>query len=285
MTGLYKGKGMEGNQNHWAESLMEIRDSSQLKAAYGILNDMQGMKALPGMEEAVQKHIKQLKRDIRIFLRFPTMYKPDPDITSSCTVERWKEVEAMATKEQEKKALEKIREIVDSLGEGSCVGTAMDGVWEVAEQNIDLDTAFSLKEQKIMLEREMEAQVEKAAGLEEVVKKQEEELEILYNDMAEASRLAEKRKMPQEIYRQLINIIEEKMELEARQMEEAADKWADSIGREEEAAWTDLKLQADAFRQHRRQRKAGSSLLLVLAKYGEEEGEEGGSSARYISSV
>lgn len=48
---------------------MEIRDSSQLKAAYGILNDMQGMKALPGREEAVQKHIKQLKRDIRAFLR------------------------------------------------------------------------------------------------------------------------------------------------------------------------------------------------------------------------
>lgn len=165
----------------------------------------------------------------------------------------------MATKEQEKKALEKIREIVDSLGEGSYVGTAMDGVWEVAEQNIDLDTAFSLKEQKIMLEREMEVQVKKAA------------------------RLAEKRKMPQEIYRQLISIIEEKMELEARQMEEAADKWADSIGREEEAAWTDLKLQADAYRQHRRQRKACSSLLLVLAKDGEEEGKEGGSSAKHIS--
>lgn len=48
---------------------MEIRDSSQLKAAYGVLNDMQGMKALPGMEEAVQKHKKQLKRDIRTFLR------------------------------------------------------------------------------------------------------------------------------------------------------------------------------------------------------------------------
>lgn len=40
---------------------MEIRDSSQLKATYGVLNDMQGMKALPGMEEAVQKHIKQLR--------------------------------------------------------------------------------------------------------------------------------------------------------------------------------------------------------------------------------
>ena len=187
----------------------------------------------------------------------------------------------MATKEQEKKALEKIREIVDSLGEGSYVGTAMDGVWEVAEQNIDLDTAFSLKEQKIMLEREMEAQVKKAAGLEEVVRKQEEELEILHNDMAEASRLAEKRKMPQEIYRQLINIIGEKMELEAQQMEEAADKWADSIGREEEVAWADLKLQADAYRQHRKQRKACSSLLLVLAGYGEEKG--GGSSAGHVS--
>lgn len=182
----------------------------------------------------------------------------------------------MTTKEQEKQALEKIREIVESLGEGSYIGTAMEGIWEVAEQNIDLDTAFSLKGQKTMLEKELEAQMRKTAELEEAVRKQGKELEILYNDLAEASRLAAKRKLPQEIYRQLISIVEEKTELEAQQMEEAADRWADSIGREGEAAWTELKLQADAYRQHRKQRKDCSNLLLVLEGYGEEKWKDGG---------
>ncbi len=130
----------------------------------------------------------------------------------------------MTTKEQERQKLEKIRKIVEDPGEGSSVGIAMEGIWEVAGQNIDLDTAITLKGQKIMLEKELEVQAKKAAELEEMVRKQGKELEILYKDEAEASRLAARRKMAQEIYRQLISIIGEKMELEAQQMEEAAGR-------------------------------------------------------------
>lgn len=45
----------------------------------------------------------------------------------------------MATKAQERAALEKIRKIVDGLGEDSYIGHAMDGVFEDAEQNIEND--------------------------------------------------------------------------------------------------------------------------------------------------
>ena len=45
----------------------------------------------------------------------------------------------MATKAQERAALEKIRKIVDGLGEESYIGHAMDGVFEDAEQNIEND--------------------------------------------------------------------------------------------------------------------------------------------------
>ena len=45
----------------------------------------------------------------------------------------------MATKAQERAALEKIRKIVDGLGEESYIGHAMDGVLEDAEQNIEND--------------------------------------------------------------------------------------------------------------------------------------------------
>ena len=52
----------------------------------------------------------------------------------------------MTTKEMERNALEKIRKIVDDLGEYSYIGAAMEGVWEVAMQNIDNDFACSMKD-------------------------------------------------------------------------------------------------------------------------------------------
>lgn len=43
-----------------------------------------------------------------------------------------KEEMSMTTKEQERKALEKIRKIVEELGENSYVGTAFEGCFEIA---------------------------------------------------------------------------------------------------------------------------------------------------------
>lgn len=51
----------------------------------------------------------------------------------------------MTTKAQEKKALEQIRKIVESLGEQSYIGTALEGCLEDADQNIEYDAAFSMK--------------------------------------------------------------------------------------------------------------------------------------------
>lgn len=52
----------------------------------------------------------------------------------------------MTTKDQERQAIEKIRKIVEGLGENSYVGFAMEGVLELAEENIREDTACSMKE-------------------------------------------------------------------------------------------------------------------------------------------
>lgn len=51
----------------------------------------------------------------------------------------------MTTKEQERKALEQIRKIVEGLGENSYVATAFEGCFEKAEENIEYDAAFSWK--------------------------------------------------------------------------------------------------------------------------------------------
>ena len=42
----------------------------------------------------------------------------------------------IASKDEERNALAKIREIVDSLGETSYIGIAMEGMWELIEENI-----------------------------------------------------------------------------------------------------------------------------------------------------
>ncbi len=60
----------------------------------------------------------------------------------------------MTTKQQEREALTKIRKIVEALGEDSYVGTAFKGVFAIAEQNIDMDAAFSLGEEVEIAQRD-----------------------------------------------------------------------------------------------------------------------------------
>ena len=67
-----------------------------------------------------------------------------------------------ATKEQERKALEQIRKIVEGLGKDSYIGTAFEGCFEIAETNIENDWGCSMKQ------RAMEAE-EKAVHLEDIV--------------------------------------------------------------------------------------------------------------------
>lgn len=51
----------------------------------------------------------------------------------------------MTTKEQERKALDKIRKIIEELGQDSYIATAFEGCIEDAENNIEDDAAYSMK--------------------------------------------------------------------------------------------------------------------------------------------
>lgn len=61
----------------------------------------------------------------------------------------------MTTKDQERQAIEKIRKIVEGLGENSYVGFAMDGILELAEDNIREDTAYSMKERAEIAQKDV----------------------------------------------------------------------------------------------------------------------------------
>ena len=74
-----------------------------------------------------------------------------------------------ATKDQEREALEKIKAILDTLGPDSYVGTAFEGCLEIAEENIENDFAFSMKQR-------VEAAVVETSRLKERVKELEDKL-------------------------------------------------------------------------------------------------------------
>lgn len=60
-----------------------------------------------------------------------------------------------ATKEQEREALEKIKAMVAELGPQSYLKTAFEGVFEVAEMNIDEDAAYSFPGRVSLLEEQL----------------------------------------------------------------------------------------------------------------------------------
>lgn len=74
-----------------------------------------------------------------------------------------------ATKDQEREALEKIKAILDTLGLDSYVGIAFEGCLEIAEENIENDFAFSMKQR-------VEAAVVENSRLKERVKELEDKL-------------------------------------------------------------------------------------------------------------
>ena len=85
-----------------------------------------------------------------------------------------KRIMAIATKEEERKALAKIKKIVEGLGEDSYVGTAFEGCFEIAEQNIDWDGGMSMKQkyetQKHIAENSINAMMSKDKEIESLKK-------------------------------------------------------------------------------------------------------------------
>ncbi|KAB0577207.1 hypothetical protein EI53_01229 [Fusobacterium naviforme] len=62
----------------------------------------------------------------------------------------------MTTKEQERKALDKIRKIVEELGENSYIGMAFEGCFEIGEENIENDFGCSMKQRAETAEKNAE---------------------------------------------------------------------------------------------------------------------------------
>lgn len=98
----------------------------------------------------------------------------------------------MATKAEEKKALEQIKSIIAGLGEDSYLATAFDGCIADAELNIEWDAAFSYKDRAEHygkecgeLRDELEGKEKRIEELEKELEKKEAEAEILQENLNE----------------------------------------------------------------------------------------------------
>lgn len=141
----------------------------------------------------------------------------------------------MTTKDQERQAIEEIRKIVEGLGENSYVGFAMEGVLELAEENIREDTAYSMK-------RSAEIAQEQTDELKEeikILKKRNETIhraEIENKDAAARLSLENERlrkeikenQIPEELMHECYCMAYDKETGAQKKMEQAADQMAEA---------------------------------------------------------
>ena len=147
----------------------------------------------------------------------------------------------MTTKDQERKAVEKIRKIVEELGENSYVGFAMEGVLELAEDNIREDTAYSMKKSAEIAWEKATKEEKENKDLKKTVEKREATISELNTELCNARAEAKANEIPEELVQELYCMAYDqeaeligKMERAADQMTEATIAGEDAHGFAEE---------------------------------------------------
>lgn len=134
----------------------------------------------------------------------------------------------MTTKDRERQAIEKIRKIVEGLGENSYVGFAMNGVLELAEDNIREDTVYSMKEsEEIAWERATKEEKENK-DLKKTVEKREATISELNTELCNARAEAKANEIPEELVQELYCMAYDKEAELIGKMERAADQMTEA---------------------------------------------------------
>lgn len=94
----------------------------------------------------------------------------------------------MITKEQELRALEEIKKIVERLGEDSYIAMAFDGCFEIAEDNIGNDFGCSMKQRLEIAEKKLSACMQENEELKARCEKAEKKV-INIDDLREIKKI------------------------------------------------------------------------------------------------
>lgn len=132
-----------------------------------------------------------------------------------------------ATKEQERETMEKIKAMVAELGPQSYLKTAFEGVFEVAEMNIDEDAAYSFPGRVSLLEeqlKEMGSKYNSAKRDAEVAQKALADAEAQLAAAQEQIAALKRQQLPEELRRDLWVMTTTEAEASRARMAEAAEK-------------------------------------------------------------
>ena len=125
-----------------------------------------------------------------------------------------------ATKEQERETMEKIKAMVAELGPQSYLKTAFEGVFEVAEMNIDEDAAYSFPGRVSLLEEQLKEMGSKYNAA-------RSDVEVLRSQLDHAQGQIDtlkRQQFPEELRRDLWVMVTTEAEASRARMAEAAEK-------------------------------------------------------------
>lgn len=132
------------------------------------------------------------------------------------------DTDVQATKEQELEAVRQIREIVGLMGPGSYIATALDGCLDDAENNIQDDAAYSMKQRYEGARQEAEALRDEIKSMEDGIS------ELIQKDDERKAALEQmgRKVLSDELYTAIRNLAQEDHAAARRQMEESAETMA-----------------------------------------------------------
>lgn len=172
----------------------------------------------------------------------------------------------MTTKEQERQAIEKIRKIVAGMGENSYLATAMEGVLETAEENIEYDAAFSLKGKAEVAEKEASKLKAENEELRKMLKETQERAARLESRCNEAYSELERYTLPDWMQQELDKMVQTGLERVNREIREAADGMAAAIGEDGRTA-AQAAEQAKRYREGKLEQRTLNRMQNFLMRY------------------
>ncbi|MDE6906345.1 MAG: hypothetical protein K2P76_15730 [Lachnospiraceae bacterium] len=172
----------------------------------------------------------------------------------------------MTTKEQERQAIEKIRKIVAGMGENSYLATAMEGVLETAEENIEYDAAFSLKGRAEVAEKEASKLKAENEELRKTLKETQEQAARLESRCNEAYSELQRYSMPDWMQREVDKMVQTGLERVNREIREAADGMAAAIGEDGQTA-AQAAEQAKRYREGKLEQSTLNRMQNFLMRY------------------
>lgn len=139
------------------------------------------------------------------------------------------DTDANATKEQERETMEKIKAMVAELGPQSYLKTAFEGVFEIAEMNIDEDAAYSFPGRVSLLEEQLKEMGSKYNAARSDVEVLNSQLDHVREQLAAAQEqiaTLKRGRLPEELRRDLWVMTTTEAEASRARMAEAAEKMA-----------------------------------------------------------